>query len=396
MRILALLVSFVLWIWAQAEAKADDLKLLISVEQQTITAPFPVPVTLHLHNSGQVPLWLYRRVRDATTASHSEASRLESTEGTTNYTTGGSTLTLHLVPAGAPGSGPAESNEIATLAQGTVLESVGLPHPKLVKLAPGEDYEEKTVIHLSLALIARSGENQPVWGHLRLSVIYGAKYSNAEEIARNLGVIVWQGEVTSNEIDLELRPPAGAASVAGTVTDSNTRPLPGVLVSLSDQQERLVDQAATASEGRFSFAHLPFGLYWVTARRQDSQVDTATFRHLTLAPAKPAGTLELVLLPPEIYESKQMLHKPVLFRVTDSTGHPADKTTLEITWSSGTVLENMKGQVSDDGTVALELIPGRNYVTLRRRGCPKQEERADVAEGGGIDGFKLTLECAPK
>jgi len=45
--------------------EANALKLLISVEQHTVTAPFPLRVTLHLHNSGQRPLWLYRKARDA-------------------------------------------------------------------------------------------------------------------------------------------------------------------------------------------------------------------------------------------------------------------------------------------------------------------------------------------
>jgi len=35
-------------------------------------------------------------------------------------------------------------------------------------------------------------------------------------------------------------------------------------------------------------------------------------------------------------------------------------------------------------------------VTLKRRGCPKQDERADVAAGGGIEGLEFTLECAKK
>jgi hypothetical protein len=69
---------------------------------------------------------------------------------------------------------------------------------------------------------------------------------------------------------------------------------------------------------------------------------------------------------------------------------------LEITWSNGPVLENVKGETGSDGAVALELIPGRNFVTLKRRRCPKQEERADVAAGEGIDGFEFTLECAKK
>jgi hypothetical protein len=35
-------------------------------------------------------------------------------------------------------------------------------------------------------------------------------------------------------------------------------------------------------------------------------------------------------------------------------------------------------------------------VTLKRRGCPKQEDRADVAPERGVDSFKLIFECAKK
>jgi hypothetical protein len=43
-----------------------------------------------------------------------------------------------------------------------------------------------------------------------------------------------------------------------------------------------------------------------------------------------------------------------------------------------------------------ELLPGRNYLSLRRKGCPKQDERIDVAPGEGIDGFKLVLTFAKR
>jgi hypothetical protein len=86
----------------------------------------------------------------------------------------------------------------------------------------------------------------------------------------------------------------------------------------------------------------------------------------------------------------------VLFRVTDSAGQPLDKVLLEVIWSSGTVLDRVKGNTLEDGTVALELIPGRNFATLRRRGCPKEDQRVDVASGGGIDAFKLVFACAKR
>ncbi len=356
-----------------AETSAEPLKLLISVEQQSIPAPFPARLTLHFHNSGQNTLWFYRRVR--------------------NPGQEGSALEVRLEPEGAA---QAEAN--LTPAKGTVLESVGLPHPKLVRLDAGEDNEEKTVIQLTPATAGPGGVGVPTWGRYRLSVIYRAKYSNADAIARNLGVIVWQGEVSSNIIEVELLPPAASAqgSAAGTVVGPQGQILRDVIVSLSDKEERLVDQTISDPVGRFSFTHLPLGLYWLTARLPNSTSDTVVFRHIQLTPAEPAGTVELVMLPEEVYEPKKLLHKPVLLRLMDAAGRPLDKVALEITWSSGTVLENVKAQVADDGTLALELIPGRNYLTLKRRGCPKDDQRVDVAEGGGIDGFKLVPECARK
>jgi len=98
------------------------------------------------------------------------------------------------------------------------------------------------------------------------------------------------------------------------------------------------------------------------------------------------------LLPPETYEPKQVLHKPVLLRVVNNAGGAIGGVTLESTWSSGTVLDNVKGETSDDGTATLNLIPGRNYLTLRQRGCPKQEQRVEVRPGNGMDDFKLILE----
>src|SRR5256886_9343671 len=120
---------------SNSAAEANALKLLISLEQQSVTAPFPARITLHLHNSGQQPLWLYRKARDASTAFHGDASRLESEERVTTYTSGGATLAVHLAPA--------EAHEVATPAQGAVLDSVGMPHTKLIRLGPGEDLVER-------------------------------------------------------------------------------------------------------------------------------------------------------------------------------------------------------------------------------------------------------------
>ncbi len=372
---------------AGTPAENEPLKLLISVEQQSVTAPLPVRLTLHVHNSGREPLWLYRRVRD-----RARPREVRVSEETANMTAGGSTLAVRLEPVES--QSPSQTTEPA---EGKVLESVGLPHPRLFRLGPDEDAEERAVIQISPATAASGdGKKRPLWGRYRLSVTYGAEYSNAEEIARNLRVKVWRGEVTSNAVEMELRPtPADApGSVAGTVVGSDGRARRDVIVSLSDQQERLVAQVLTDPEGRFSFTGLSFGLYWVTARLESSTTDTTVFRHAELTPDQPAGTIELVMLPKEIYEPKAILHKPVLFRLTDSADRPLDKVNLQVTWSNGSVLDNVTGQTIEDGTVTLDLIPGRNFATLKRRGCPKDEKRVDVTQGDGIDDFKLALDCA--
>ena len=380
-----LLVLVPLALPSQGAAIDTSLKLLISVEQQNIAAPFPARVTLHLHNAGNETVWLYRHARGKLPTPR----RLLEEDTGPQPTTGGSMLTVKLEPVSA---GQAA---ISNPAQGTVFESVGFPKPKLVRLAPGEDYEERATIRLTPAL---SEVQKPIWGTYRLSITYKAQYSNAEEIQRNLKVTVWQGEVSSNAIEVQLQPPSpeSRGQVSGTVDTPDSVPIRDAIVSLTDQAERLVDQTTSDPEGRYSFSNLPPGLYWVTARRDGATEDTAVFRHVQLTPSEPSATQELVMVPQEIYEPKKMLHKPVLFRVTDSAGRPLDRVGLEVTWSNGPVVDNVKGETGSDGAVALELIPGRNFVTLKRHGCPKQEERADVAAGEGIDGFEFTLECAKK
>jgi hypothetical protein len=368
-----------------AQTNANPLKLLISIEQPTIAAPFPARVTLHLHNAGAEPVWLYRRVRNQLAPRRAVVE-----ENKAHETTGGSTLSIKLGPAATT-----DSQSILTPAKGSVLESAGLPRPKLMRVGPGDDYEEKTTLQLAPALDRTA---KPLWGRYRLAVIYQASFSNAEEIHRNLGAVVREGEVTSNTIEIELLPPppASQGSISGTVVAPDSRPVMEARVSLSDAQERVADQVLTDQEGRFSFTHLPPGLYWVTARRENSTEDTAVFRHAEITPAEPAGALQLVLLPQDIYEPQKVLHKPVLFRITDSVGRPLNGVGIDVTWSNGPILDNVKGATGDDGAIVLDLIPGRNFVTFKRRGCPKQEERADVAAGGGIDGFKFILECGKK
>jgi hypothetical protein len=380
----ALLLLVPLALPRQGAAVDTPLKFLISIEQQNIPVPFPARITLHLHNAGNETVWLYRHARGKL-----PAPRRLLEEDASPQSTGVSMLTVKLEPVSA------EQATISNPAQGAVFESVGFPKPKLVRLAPGEDYEERTTIRLTPAL---SEVQKPIWGTYRLSTTYKAQYSNAEEIQRTLKVTVWQGEVSSNTIEVQLQPPdpESRGQVSGTVNTSDSVPIRDAIVSLTDHAERLVDQTTSDPEGRYSFSSLPPGLYWITARRDGATEDTVVFRHVQLTPSEASATQELVMIPTEIYEPQKMLHKPVLVRITDSAGRPLERVSVEVTWSNGTAVNNVKGESGSDGAVALELISGRNFVTLKRRGCPKQEERADVAAGEGIDGFEFTLECAKK
>src|SRR5439155_15638465 len=107
------------------------------------------------------------------------------------------------------------------------------------------------VVHVSPALAGTGADRKPVWGRYHFSILYAAKFSNAEEVERNLGEAVWQGEVSSNTVEVDLLPPTGQGSVSGPALGSDSRPVPGVLVSLSDAQERLLDQVLTDTQGRF-------------------------------------------------------------------------------------------------------------------------------------------------
>ena len=380
-----LLVLVPLALPSQGRATDTSLKLLISVEQQNIAAPFPARVELHIHNAGNETVWLYRHAR----VKLPTARRLLEEETGPQPTTGGSMLTVKIEPVS---TGQAA---IANQAQGTVFDGVGFPKPKLVRLAPGEDFEERATIRLTPAL---SEVQQPLWGTYRLSITYKAEYSNAEEIQHDLKVTVWQGEVSSNAMEIQLQPPSpeSRGQVSGAIYTPDEAPIRNAIVSLTDHAERLVDQMTSDPEGRYSFSSLPPGLYWITARRSGATEDTVVFRHVQLTPSEPSATQDLVMIPPEVYEPRKLLHKPVLFRITDGNGRPLDRVGLEATFSNGPVVESVKGETGSDGTVAMEVIAGRNFVTLKRHGCPPQEERADVAASEGIDGFEFTLQCAKK
>ncbi|HLY60475.1 MAG TPA: carboxypeptidase-like regulatory domain-containing protein [Terriglobia bacterium] len=373
-----------------APPDGNDLKLLITVEQQVLTAPFPARVTLHLHNSGKKTLWLYRPVTASRPDTGDKGS--ETPQGSSDkasHSIEGSTLAVRLEGGGQGAENPG---------QGEILDTVGMPRPKLVRLDPGDDLELNTALHLTPAQAGTKEKTQALWGRYKLVVTYTAKYSNAAELERILGATAWQGEVESNSVELELQPPLATAigNITGTVVNPTNVPLDGILVSLSDREERLLNQAATDIEGKYSFSQLPPGVYWVTIRRKDATEDTAIFRHIVLAPAEPAGSINFVLTAPEVFEPKQMMHKPVLFLVVDGSGAPIGNVGLESTWSSGTVLDSVKGVTSADGLVPLELIPGANYVTLKRHGCPKYDEKINITDGRGIDDSKIVYDCSKK
>jgi hypothetical protein len=380
-------------------AGAPRLTISITLENPTITEPFPARLTLHLHNAGATPLWLYRHARDPMEIAEAQSRLAAETEDkVSTATTGGSSLVIHFEPAVSAGASTGPAPSPAEPAHGRVLASVGMPHPLLVRLSPGGDDEERAVIDLSPELVTHAGGEEPVWGHYRLAVSYTAQYSNGDALARDLGVDIWQGEATSNILDVDLQPaPApAAASLSGRVTRESGQPLYGALVSLSDHGDHLVTQMVTDQTGQFSFDRLPWGLYWVTARRRGASHETAVYDHAELRPDTPTANINLVMLEPETYEPKQLLHKPVLLRVTSAAGQSLAGVGLEVLWSTGTVADNVKGQTGDDGAVALNLLPGRNYVTLKGRKCPSEERWVDVAEGDGIDGFKLALDCQPR
>ncbi len=154
---LLILVSFDLPI--QGAANSAPLKVLISVEEQNIAAPFPMRVTLHLHNAGDETLWLYRHARDQL-----PVPRRLLEEDTGPLSTGGSMLAVKLEPV------IAGQAAISNPAQGAAFKSVGLPKPKLVRLAPGEDYEEKTSIRVTARTFRPAKTdmgNIPAYTHLQ-------------------------------------------------------------------------------------------------------------------------------------------------------------------------------------------------------------------------------------
>jgi hypothetical protein len=367
---------------ARGQTNAPALKLLISMSKQFVAEPEAARILLHLHNPTQQTLWLYRRAK----GKHPPEERVHD-ENQPAETTGGSTVEVKLQPVAA--------QAVISPAEATTLEYVQMPKPRLMKLAAGGDYEETSIVRLRPAL---AEGQKPILGAYRLTVVYGARFSNGEEFPRNLGATLWQGEVTSNTITVELRAalPDSVGVLGGSTLGSDLKPRAGIRVSLQDEQGQLMDQQVTGGDGRFSFAHLPLALYWVTGRREGSTEDTAIFRHEELSSATPSVNTQLVFYPAEVYEAKKLVHKPTLFRVFDSGGQPVGGIELDATYSNGQVIDDVKATTGGDGTAVMELLPGRSSVSLNRHGCAEQVERADVAPGVGVDNFKIVLDCVKK
>jgi len=372
-------------------AKAESLKLLISVEHQNIVVPNPVRAMLHFHNSGQQTIWLYRPIRRAPTASENDSFPFGMEEQSPGQTTGGSTLEVQL-----NSMNPQASSKKGAAARGFVIVPDALPHPKLVRLAPGGDYDEKVNIHVEPVQTKPKGANQSVWGRYSLSVKYSAAYSNAEILTRDINANLWHGEVESNAVTLDLQPATTKGSISGTVLSSTARPYNGALVTLSDNNENTLNQTYTDIDGRFSFAQLPVGQYWITVRDPDSSHDTSVFRLIDLNQANSAATVQMMVVSVEANKPDRLLHKPVLIHVVDNKGHPLAKVRLAFLLTTESIIENVKAETHDDGFVAVSLIPGLNLVTLRLPGCKSEQRQADVSYGPGVDGFKFAYSCPRK
>lgn len=377
-----------------APAPVAKLAVTVTLEHNTLAQPFPARITLHFHNAGHDTLWLYRHVRDPEDLALAQRrmAQLNATSGpgSANASAGGSSLIVHLEPAA-----PLATQSWAQPPSGKVMASVGMPHPRLVKVAPGEDDTEGCVVALGAGIVSRGGTEAPIWGHYHFSVVYKASYSNGDALSRDLGVDIWQGEVTSNTVDVDLEPAPtfASGSISGRVMNTNGQTLPGMQVSLTDGQSHVIEQIITGVDGNYAFDHLPWGTYWATVRPLAATDVTAAYDHAELRADAPRATVNLVPIESEAYEPKQLWHKPVLLKVTSSAGAPLGDVAVETLYSSGTIAETLKGETDSDGTVALNLIPGRNVVTLKHHKCTSYDQRIDVAEGDGIDGSILEYDC---
>jgi hypothetical protein len=363
-------------------AVAPPLSLTISVNTQTVTEPLPIRVTLHLHNPSQQTLWLYRPVRDGAEAGND-----------LDHPRGGATLITRLAPLSLPAGAALNLGAI-----GKVMKPAGMPHPRLVELDPGGDFEETLAIRLLPAMLRGtngSSINPFYWGAYRFSVIYGAGYPNGDELRRDVGVAPWEGAVPSNALVITLAPspPSFIGKISGSVVNEQSGFVGGALVSLSADNGHLLNQMVTNNSGRFSFTSLPLGTYWVTVREVGSTQAVGMFEHATLTARKPEAVLKLLFAREEVSDAKNLMHKPVFFRVTDSADDPVEDAILDDTWSNGPVMEDLKGRTNSNGVVVMEVLPGGNYISIKKKGCQSQDQRADVSDDIGVDGFKFIFDC---
>ena len=371
--------------------RAQDLKLLISVEQQNIVAPGPVRATLHFHNSGKQTLWLYQPIRNGTAEAQDLPYGMPAGAQGARNPYGGSAIEVHLEP-----SSTREPTAESVAGEGSVILPDGLPFPRLVRLAPNQDFEQKVRLRAEPAQTKSNGGKQPVWGPYSFSVTYSADYSNAEALARDINAQLWHGNVSSNTITLNLQPPVAQGSIEGSVIDAGGRPFSDLLVTLSDENQDALNQTYTDDNGRFSFTHVAPGRFWLTVRQPGSEYDTSVFRQVEIGGNGQPTNVQIMMLPVEPDKPDRVLHKPVLFNIVDEQGRPLANARLIILHSSGTVLENRKAQTGEDGFAAISLIPGSNILTIRMEGCKDVERPIDVARGPGVDGFKFDFECAKK
>ncbi len=367
------------------QSPSPALKVLISLQKPFEAEPEAARIYLQIHNSSSEPVWLYRRAHGPR-----PMERIVSEENKPTETTGGSIVDVHLRLADQQAA-----KSIVSPAEGKVLEYVLMPKPRLVKVEPNADYKETSIVRLQPAL---AEGDKAIWGAYQLTVDYSASFSDAGEFQRNLGVNLWQGQMTSNTIPVDLRPalPDSMGVLTGSALTKDLQPRAGMRVSLQDEKGLLIDQEITGVDGKFSFEHLPLALYWVTGRQEGSTEDTVTYRHQELTRSAPSGDVQLVFYPQEINDQKQLEHKPVLFRVYDPKGQPESGIDLDATFSNGDIIDDVKGAIDSDGTAMLELLPGRNSVSMKKRGCVEQVDRADVSPGLGADSFKLVFDCTKK
>ena len=366
----------------RAASPPPALKLSISIAQPTVATPFATRVTLHFHNASTETLWLYRPVESRSAVPKGSFENYEQVQPR-----GGSNILVSLAPAGVA------TTAIVSPASGKTLAATDMPQPDLISLAPGQDAEEDTIIEFTPAEENKDGKDEPFWGGYSMTVTYGASFPNAGDLASSVGVQLWQGSLKSNSAPLRLNPPSGSGKVEGNIFDRQKQPVYGAVVSLEDGHLNLLDQKRTGASGSFRFTGLPAGEYCVVARHGGATVETGVVRHFEINPSAGNDSMQLMMLPKEIYQGKQMVHEPVLLRVTNAAGTPLPDVTLRMLSAPMPVVENDRARTDSGGLAYASLIPGSVYITLERRGCRKQDTRIDVSTRHAVDGYALSMNC---